>query len=94
MAAKTAKTLLKKVKSDYAAIAAEFNATRKYPWKEFKHFAKYVKPGQKILDVGCGNGRLAGFLEEKNIRDCSLIIFLPQKALKDTEINMILYDPT
>lgn len=61
--------ILKKVKRDYAEIAAEFSATRQKPWPEFELFKKYAKkfgPKAKILDVGCGNGRLAGALESQN----------------------------
>lgn len=54
----TAKQLLKKVEKDYASIFDEFSDTRNHLWPEFSFFKKYLKSGQKIIDLGCGNGRL------------------------------------
>lgn len=62
-----AQKLLEKVKQDYSAIAEEFDNTRQNPWAEFDFLAKYLKQGDKVLDCGCGNARLFGFLKSKNI---------------------------
>ena len=56
-----------KVKDSYSAIAHEFDQTRKIPWKEFNNFLPYIKDGAKVLDLGCGNGRLYEFLKQKNV---------------------------
>ncbi|MBI5753574.1 class I SAM-dependent methyltransferase [Candidatus Peregrinibacteria bacterium] len=61
---KIAKELLAKVVNDYNEIAEEFDSTRNHSWKEFKIFLKYIKNGQKIADLGCGNGRFYDFLKE------------------------------
>lgn len=58
MKEETAKELLKKVKQDYEIIAKEFSKTREQPWEEFEYFKQHVKQGNKIADIGCGNGRL------------------------------------
>lgn len=60
--------LLEKVKRDYGAISERFDETRRNPWEEFEWFLAYLEPNQKLLDVGCGNGRLAKFLKQKNIK--------------------------
>lgn len=66
------KDVLNKVKTDYKLISAEFSKTRQKPWPEFKIFLKKLgleKKSRKIklLDAGCGNGRLYDFLKNKPI---------------------------
>lgn len=70
------KELLEKVKNDYNKISSHFNITRQTDWKEFNLFKKYIldycflKPKNykiKILDIGCGNGRLVNFLKSLEI---------------------------
>lgn len=59
-----AQTLLDKMTSDYDAIADHFSQTRQAAWPEFDVLATITQPGQKLLDVGCGNGRLAATAEQ------------------------------
>ena len=42
----------------YNTIAKDFSATRNHPWGEFDEFIKYLPKNARVLDVGCGNGRL------------------------------------
>jgi len=61
-----AEYLLKKTTQDYNLIAEEFSRTRKEPWSEIKFlFESYILPGDKVLDLGCGNGRYYQFIMEK-----------------------------
>lgn len=55
------------VKKVYNEIATEFSSSRHYQWAEFKYFKPYIKPGNKVLDLGCGNGRLYEFLAPQKI---------------------------
>lgn len=65
---KTEKNLLRIVKANYQAVAEAFNNTRKKEiWPEIKTLAQNIKDGERILDVGCGNGRLLESLQNKNI---------------------------
>ncbi len=39
---------------------------REKPWAEFHFlFANFLSPGQKVLDIGCGNGRFFNFVKGK-----------------------------
>lgn len=62
-----AKELLKKTQEDYNLIAEDFARTRWNIWPEFSIFRDYIKDKDKILDIGCGNGRLLELLKDKNI---------------------------
>ncbi len=62
-----AKYLMEKTREDYDEISEEFSVTRKTMWPELIDLDKYAKEGDKILDIGCGNGKLFRFLMVKNI---------------------------
>ena len=56
------------VRRNYQEIAADFDATRqKELWPEIKYWTENIKNGDRILDVGCGNGRLLKTLGDKQI---------------------------
>lgn len=63
----TQKEILDIVKRNYDEIADDFNETRKkYLWPELMRLTDAVKDGDRVLDAGCGNGRLLeGFIERK-----------------------------
>lgn len=51
--------LIQKTREDYDKIAGDFSRTRAYLWDDLRRFASYVKEGDRVLDFGCGNGRLS-----------------------------------
>lgn len=59
--------LLAKVKADYDAIADDFSATRAAPWTELHALADMIPNGSRVLDIGCGNGRIYQILRDKAI---------------------------
>lgn len=65
MREKTAKAILANVKKTYSLIAEDFSKTRNKDWAEFKELSSYLKPSDKLLDIGCGNGRFYSFLSKK-----------------------------
>jgi len=59
--------LIRKVKRDYNRIADHFDQTRSHPWYEFKIYRELLSEGDKVLDLGCGNGRLLEFIDRRNV---------------------------
>jgi SAM-dependent methyltransferase len=63
-----AKYLLNKTREDYNLIAEDFSRTRAMVWPEISAlFDNYIKFGEKILDLGCGNGRYLDYFGQKSI---------------------------
>jgi len=64
----TENKLLRLVKHNYASIADDFHQTRqKGLWPEIVKLTSEVPNNSRLLDVGCGNGRLLEALADKNI---------------------------
>ncbi len=61
-----AKYLLNKTLQDYNLIAEDYARTRGFIW-DIESLAEYVLPGERILDLGCGNGRLLEIIKDKKI---------------------------
>jgi ubiquinone/menaquinone biosynthesis C-methylase UbiE len=63
---KYAEYLLNKTKEDYNLIAEDFSSTREFIWEEINFlFNDYLSSGDKVLDLGCGNGRYFPIFKEK-----------------------------
>src|SRR3989344_5484974 len=67
MKPEAAQKILEQTKKSYNTIAKDWDRTRQTLWPSWKDFLKYIKDGDKILDVGCGNGRLIKLFENVNI---------------------------
>jgi len=60
--------LLVKTREDYNLIADEFSTTRQNIWQETRFlFDDYLIPGDKVLDLGCGNARYYPLFKEKSV---------------------------
>jgi len=65
MKIKHASKILEGVKEDYNRIAGHFSKTRAYFWPDAKFLLDYIKEGDLVLDLGCGNGRAFREIKEK-----------------------------
>jgi len=63
-----AKEIIKEVKEQYNTIAKNWDDSRPFPsgikMKQIKRF----KSGQKVLDLGCGNGLMAGEILKRGVK--------------------------
>lgn len=60
-----AQKLIEGTRDGYDTIAAHFSQTRQAPWPEVQNLIDlYLHPTDKILDVGCGNGRVADLTDK------------------------------
>ncbi len=55
-------------RESYNAIAPDFDVARQTAWPEFNLLAPYIKEGSRVLDIGCGNGRLLKFIQNSKLK--------------------------
>lgn len=60
-----AQSILNKVRDDYNHIAPDFANTRVNIWPEIAVLFDYIRKGDKVLDLGCGNGRFVNIIKER-----------------------------
>lgn len=59
--------ILEQTKADYNHISADFDQTRSYLWPGLSGFKQYIKANDKVLDLGCGNGKLRLLFKNVNV---------------------------
>lgn len=62
-----AKYLLEKTRQDYNLIAEDYARTRAYIPEDIRKLGEYVLAGERVLDLGCANGRLSEVLKTKKV---------------------------
>lgn len=95
-----ANRILEKVKEDYNAIAEDFARSREKMWPEIIFLKDYIRKGERVLDIGCGSGRLFELLKDKEVEyfgiDFSkkLIEIAKRKYLSEKEVKNVNILPT
>lgn len=67
MRKEVADKILAETEAGYDRIADKFSGTRKFFWRDLESIRDYVRDGDKVLDFGCGNGRLLEILGNTKI---------------------------
>lgn len=62
-----AEKILEQTKKDYNLISGHFSSTRQFVSQDLRPLLDYTLSKDKVLDVGCGNGRLYEIFKQKNI---------------------------
>ncbi len=90
-----ANEMLNLTRDGYDTIAADWHSTRLTFWAELIDKIKvHVTPDTKVLDVGCGNGRILKVLSDYNLEytgvDVSVeLIKLAQRDFPDFEFHTV-----
>jgi ubiquinone/menaquinone biosynthesis C-methylase UbiE len=64
---KYAEYLLTKTKEDYNLIATDYTRTRAFIPEDIRALGEYAQEKDKVLDLGCANGRLFEVLRNKKV---------------------------
>jgi len=67
MKANYANEILEMSRRGYEEISHDFSQTRKVFWEELYFLGDNIKDGDRVLDIGCGNGRFLEVLKNKKI---------------------------
>ena len=60
--------ILNNLETGYDQMSDKFSNTRKNFWADLEFIKNYIDNGDKILDYGCGNGRLLEILKNKKLK--------------------------
>ena len=67
MKREVAEELTNETRESYDQVSREFSDSRAHFWTELEFLSEHATPGMRVLDVGCGNGRLYPVLKERQI---------------------------
>ncbi|VAW14098.1 hypothetical protein MNBD_BACTEROID05-665 [hydrothermal vent metagenome] len=68
MKEKYANEILEMSRLGYEKISHDFSQTRKVFWEELNFLGDHIKENDKVLDIGCGNGRFLEVLNGKTFQ--------------------------
>lgn len=81
------KKIREEVTQFYDNIAQQFSQTRQNWWDNLNFIEKYINKNDRLLDFGCGNGRLLEFIYGKNLEVDYLGIDISQELIEIAKHN-------
>lgn len=88
-------SIIEQNKQVYNRVAAEFSSSRSFLWEDLKlpEFHSFLKEGDRVLDLGCGNGRLYGLFSGRSVSYIGLdqseeLIFLAKKQFPTVQFDV------
>jgi ubiquinone/menaquinone biosynthesis C-methylase UbiE len=88
-----AQKILEETKQNYNLISGHFSSTRQFIPEDLVPLLDYITSGDKVLDVGCGNGRLYPAFKKKNINYTGIdnseeLISIGKKQFPEAEFSV------
>lgn len=59
--------IIQQTRDVYNQIAPEFSGSRTGVWNDMRHLVSFLKKGDRVVDLGCGNGRLYQLLRDLQV---------------------------
>ncbi len=88
MRQETVNKILQETERGYDLISEKFSQTRKHFWGELEFIKNYTKDSDKVLDYGCGSGRLLELFKNKNINYTGIDISENLLAIAQKKYNI------
>jgi len=66
MKKETANKIIAMSSAGYDKIAKDFSQSRNYIWEEMEIAEGFINDKDRVLDIGCGNGRFFKIVKKKN----------------------------
>jgi cyclopropane fatty-acyl-phospholipid synthase-like methyltransferase len=79
------KNIYKITRDAYNQGAKHFSNTRTHFWRDLAFLKDYISDKNKILDYGCGNGRLVHFLKKINSKAFYLGVDVSQNLIQEAK---------